>query len=422
MLMFYDLETTGLDTKHQILSACFVTTDNWFNVKKIKNFNVALNPLEIPAESAIAVNAVDITKHMIGHDNRFEDLLSEEDFAAELHEMFIATLDKGTYSLVGYNSNKFDIKHLRKVLIKYGYNPYYNYNKFGMIDILNHAKMLRIKTPTLFTDIPNLKLSSVYKHLLGKEAKGQHEAESDVLNCVELCRELKSKIEWDIVEKNAHVNNAFRLKLVRGDIIALANPYAEWLTNPNGIIKYQVHDTSNSYILLKCTEQEKLESDYEFKLISKNDFCLAKLVETGIELKEFITLENHFSSNLDSGVENFIYDVKFKDIALLASTRRKHQTNMFIQGQIATNSAVEQMIASQMFSRARPILHTNDGVQYENFLEENIHYRKFFIYYYEKYLAIEINKEYPDVDQNLPVVKLIKEYKNAYKELYDILR
>lgn len=424
MNIFYDLETTGLEMKNQILSASFILTDDDFEIIEKKNFNVALNPLEVPAESAIVVNAVDITKHMHGHSNRFEDLITEEAFAQKINRFFISTLgSKGNYNLVGYNSNKFDIKFLRKVLIKYGYNPYYNYNKFGMIDILNHIKYIKCIKPKEFAKLENLTLGNAFDHLLSKKAKGLHEAESDVISCIEIAKALKSKYKWDIIKNNSRINSLNSMKSIAGDILVLLNPYSNTATDKNGYIKYQVHDSNGNYILLKCIEKDKLTpyedgTIAEFKLITKNDFCLAKFMENKPLIDKQKSIDEYFSESPDTGVENFIYDIKWNDFDVLYDLTKALETDIEFD---PTSSKLNQIKASQIFSRARPIHHIDSGVQYDHVLEQE-EFKKFFLFYYEKYIAEEMNKEYKEVETiNSKELQLIREYKAAYKELYDKL-
>lgn len=421
MNIFYDLETTGLDSKHQILSACFVKTDDNFEITEILNFNVALNSLEIPAESAIAVNSVDITKHMIDHKNKFDNLISEEEFARQINTLFLKTLQYG-HKLIGYNSNKFDIKHIRKVLIKYGYNPYYNYNKFEMVDILNHVKYLRLTKRKIFDGIENLKLSSVFKHLIGEEAKGQHEAESDVLNCVTIAKHFVEHHNWKITERNDEVNNLFTMCVKPGDEVVLANPYSKTSKDIDAFIRYQVQDVTKNYILLKNLEPEKYENNHhgidqnDYRVINKNDFCLAKLVlDVETPIKGLKTVDQYYAEFEDKGIENFIYGIKFGGFDELARVRSHYGLDFD-----TTSNELNQIKASQIFSRVRPIRHKTNGVQYDEILETES-FRKFFVFYYDKYLKEEMDKTYPEADEKSKVIKLIRDYKSAYKELYEVL-
>ena len=414
MNIFYDLETTGISTKHQILTACFIMTDGMFNIEHVKNYKIALNPLEIPAESAIAVNSVDITKHMIDHKNKFDDLITEEQFAYELNEFFLETLGIG-YNLIGYNSNKFDIKHIRKLLIKYGYNPYYNYNKFGMIDLLNHMKYFKITKPNVL-DIDSLTLGNVYNELVGEMAVGLHDAESDVISCVKIAKVLLDKFNWNIVDKNYKTNNLFELNVNPGDIISIINPY--FSEKSEKLYDYQVHCVDKNSILLKLCDTVESKNK-NFKVVTRNDFCLAKIKLRDAEMEYTIKTTNQYYSEFpESGVENFIYSIQFKDFPALKLSGSVFDIKW-------TNSPFSQLLSSQIFTKIRPIRHTTDGLEYDSEIFEYPEIKQFFIKYYDTYLKEEMDKEYPEIDTMKTgdsVVQLIKDYKTAYKELYDNLK
>lgn len=401
MNVFYDLETTGIETKHQILSACFIKTDKDFNIKDVQNFNVALNPLEIPAESAILTNSVDIRKYFLHSKHRHPDLITEKEFADKLNTYFLGTIQKN-YNLIGYNSNKFDIQHIRKVLIKYGYSPYYKYNQFEMIDLYNHIKYISIVYPAVLRDIKDLKLGSVYQHLIKKPANSQHEADADTKVCIELAKHLKFNLDWDIVKENYKTNNIFELELSSGDIIISANPNRT-------LTKYFVHDTNKNYILLESIPKEDEES--HFRLVKSSDFTIAKKTE-GYYPGPFKTIEESFDEMPDNGVENFIYKVKFNDFEYLKKSYLKKSVDSKTCFK-DLESPVGQMKAYQEFTNNRPIKHTDNGLDVDDFSNDEI---KFMKLYYNLYLKEELEKRSDE-----PILQFLNEYKEAYLELFKSL-
>lgn len=408
MRVFYDLETSGLDTKHQILTACFILTNDIFEIDKVLNFRVALNPLEIPAESAISVNAVDITQHMLHHKNKFPDLLTEEQFALKVNALLTKYLNKDS-ALIGYNSNKFDIKHLRKVLIKWGYNPYYSYNRFPMVDLYNHIKFLKLAKPKEFVGIENLKLGSVFKQLIKKEPTHLHEAEADVHHCVDISKFLLKEFDWDIVAENHKVNNLASLELVPGDIIMIANPYEQEVTFDKCI----VHEITPSYTLLEKTILRNPEEN-KFVNVHKNDFRIGKKVGHE-ELKSPMTVDKYFASfEGNKGVESFVYHIKFDDFECLEEIRSEPGLGYLID---SNTTPLGELINSQIFTRERPIKHTEEGLVVDPLTEEE---QAFIIRHFSQYGLGE-----DDVflgEKNEDKVQLLREYKTAYKELYESLK
>lgn len=395
--IFYDFETTGLDTIHQILTACFIETDKNFNITSKRNWNVALNPLEIPSEHAINVTGIDIRNHMYEHGAKHHDLVTETQFAHELNDFLGARLFDPLSALIGYNSNKFDIKHLRKVLIKYGYNPYYNYNNFAMVDIFNHTKLLVIGS-SIPADIENLQLGTVYQKIFGRKSPNAHNAEADVMMCIEIAQRLK-KTNYDIVLNNGKTNNLFSKALKPGELVYTVNPYSE---SRKEMDKHIVHDIQKNYILLEQLDQE----EKKFRAVSRNDFCLCKTEHESIDI-DTITLEQHFASGESRGTENFIYDIKFQDFKVLADT----PYDTFI---IPMESPLDEILNSRSFTSIRPIEHHSHGFEY-NMTEDQ---KQYFLWHYETYMKKELETTYPEMNENLEAVQLVKDYKQTYKDLY----
>lgn len=403
MRLFYDLETTGLKTTNQILTACFITTDNSYNIVEICNYRIALNPLEIPAESAIAVNAVDITQHMINHTNRFSDLMTEEEFALAINEKLSNFLSEEN-SLIGYNSNKFDITFLRKVLIKWGYNPYYNFNKFPMVDLYHHISYVKLHKPYEFEGMKNSKLGTVYRQLFKEDPVVLHEAEADVLYCVKIAKFLLEKFGWDITLENNKVNNLFNGSFNKGDLIYLIDSRKR-----KGDILYTIHDINKSKVLIEHTKTKK------FSTVNKTDFALAKKIKT-VELEEFKTLDSHFStyeSTREKGVEEFVYHIQFKDFEVLANCRLDRIDD------VCSNQEdhLTDLVNSQIITRVRPIKHTDEGIEVYNMSDSQ---KKFIIRYFEKY-GLGENDSF-DGEANQDKVKLLRDYKVAYRELVESLK
>jgi len=143
MFIFYDFETSSRDLVGQILSYAFVVTDQ--QLTPIDSFTglIKLNRTQFPEVQAILTNKINITQlqqtglpeHQAAH-NIFNFLNS-----------LVAQYKQCT--LVGFNSNQFDLSFLRNLLIRYGFNPYFK-GKINNLDILHWTQYLAFQHPQSF--------------------------------------------------------------------------------------------------------------------------------------------------------------------------------------------------------------------------------------------------------------------------------
>lgn len=405
--IFYDFETAGLNTFNQILTACFIITDNEFNILEKYNYKIGLNSLSLIDPSALIANQIDVRDHFLENETVAPLLISEEEFAEQVNLLLTETLGTGNYRLCGYNTNKFDIKFLRTLLIKYGYNPYYNYNQFEMIDLYVIAQYLKCFDSPLLKDCENLKLGTIVSKL-GIEVPGgtMHEAETDVLATINFAAKIAEK--YSIPSLARDCNNAFDYGLFAQDVIQLHN-------NPD---EYLVHDINQKYILLENLTEEK---NYPFKLITRNDFCVIQYRNAEqSKIRPRITIKEYFENrDTEVGVqepEANIYTLRFDDIPKLRDARFSTADKISADW---NNNHVTKLTASLRFNRARHIKHTLNGILLHE-LDQNE--KDFFCYYYETYnkytdRAIDDNSE-----EETEVTKAVKDYIKTYGEIYEFCK
>ena len=143
MYIFYDFETSSRELIGQIISYAFVVTDKDLN--PIQEFTglVKLNRLQCPEVDAILINKVNI-------DSLQEQGDSEYDAAHKIHHFLNSMINEyGSCTLVGFNSNQFDLSFLRLTFIRYGLNPYFK-GKLKNSDILHWSRYLAFFYPDMF--------------------------------------------------------------------------------------------------------------------------------------------------------------------------------------------------------------------------------------------------------------------------------
>ena len=101
------------------------------------------NRMELPACGAILVNQLSIQRCM-------NDGQRECDAAITIHQFLQqCTQDHGHVPLVGFNSARFDFKHVEKLLLKHGLSPTF-YGKITSLDIYQYSKYCALTEPDKF--------------------------------------------------------------------------------------------------------------------------------------------------------------------------------------------------------------------------------------------------------------------------------
>lgn len=196
--IFFDLETTDLNTVGQILNYAFVEIDESWNLRSCLRGTIKVSRLQLPNPYAICANRVDIIEH-----NKTAD--ATEPVALSKIQKYISDIvEWDDVRLVGYNSNKFDVPYLRTSMIRNGLNPYFcGTIKYG--DVIHVVRKLANENPEFYEKLikkengePSFKLESVAKSfdLLSKEQ--DHESLSDVMLTIKVAQHLADNFGVDV--------------------------------------------------------------------------------------------------------------------------------------------------------------------------------------------------------------------------------
>ena len=324
--IFFDLETTDLNTVGQILNYAFVEVNDDWSIQSKLTGTVKISRTQLPDPYAILATKLDVIKHN-------EESTDPEHIAvAKIQKYLQSVIEKDQVKLIGYNSNIFDVPYLRTSMIRNGLNPYFggclNYG-----DVLHAVKRLCCDNE----DFVNLleknennrtvyKLESVLKSLglLNIDETQEHESLADVLLTIKLAKHLSDNYNLDI--RNYH---SYEVKKNRFDVVKVF-PFID--ENGN-----KVSDEYCYYAVLEQNKNQalwinlkKFEEGLEKKSVSwynkttssffvkeyLNDDRLKSRASVAKRELSHITLENFFPpKNCD--IEQFIYMMPIGDISAL---------------------------------------------------------------------------------------------------------
>jgi hypothetical protein len=183
MYIFYDFETSSRELVGQILSYSFIVTDKSLTQLEELNGLIRLNRLQVPEKGAILTNRINISMLQEKGDTEYEAANKIHTFLSKC----VQTYKKCT--LVGFNSNQFDLSFLRNTLIRYGINPYYG-GKLQNLDILHFAQHVAfqntekfpwIKTDSKKSSYYSFKLEDIASEFGLLQEAQSHDAREDVL-------------------------------------------------------------------------------------------------------------------------------------------------------------------------------------------------------------------------------------------------
>lgn len=133
--VFYDFETSSLSLSGQVISYCFLALSNDGSLLQELSGLVTLTRCELPDLDALL-----ITRLSIQHLHQYGK--PEPTVALEIFTFLFNLIEAhGKIVLCGYNSNQFDLKFLRSLLIRHGLNPYF-YGKIEYRDVLHWVRYL----------------------------------------------------------------------------------------------------------------------------------------------------------------------------------------------------------------------------------------------------------------------------------------
>ncbi len=143
MLLFYDFETSSREFIGQILSYAFVITTPSLNIQSHIEGTIKLNRTQCPDVDAILTNKLNIEDLQEHGDTEFKAAHKIHAFISELINQY------KTVTLIGFNSNSFDLNFLRNLFIRNGLNPYFKGALLNK-DILHWSQYLAFYFPDTF--------------------------------------------------------------------------------------------------------------------------------------------------------------------------------------------------------------------------------------------------------------------------------
>jgi DNA polymerase III epsilon subunit-like protein len=332
--IFFDLETSDTNPIGQILNYSFILVDRELNLIDELNGEIRVSCLQLPTPGAILANKTDILEH------QQRASLAEHEAMRQIFEFIKKSLpQKGSLALVGYNSNKFDLVHLRTALIRNGFNPYFG-GQLVYRDLLHAVRKLACcdsKFPRLASrsslpgEAPRLSLSletvaTAFGLLDGPQS---HHSRADVLLTIELARILKKQFALDIISFEAYEPLSFHKGESRGKVaVSLAPNYD--LESGTQITRtpFAILDSNNRYALWIDLERYKAghgERSINWFNPAIHHFFVQNEIEAPVEeavvseaLNKFahIKLSNFFSDSV-CDIEQDIYRVDFDGMEAL---------------------------------------------------------------------------------------------------------
>lgn len=193
MFIFYDFETSSRELLGQILTYSFFLVSDNYDILDELSGQIRLNRTQIPEIEAILTNRINI-------DHLQANGQAEYEAAADIFHFLDRIVKKhGSASLVGYNSNQFDLGFLRNLCINYGLNPYFS-GKLHNLDLLHYAQSVAFHSPDMFPWVKTeTERSSYYSFRLEDLSHGfslldgaqTHDARDDVLLTIRLAQVLE---------------------------------------------------------------------------------------------------------------------------------------------------------------------------------------------------------------------------------------
>lgn len=171
-LLFFDLETTGLDkNRHTILEIAIVKTDFWGNV--LFSYQTKIKPsaadLAVASKKALEINGY--------NEEDWKRALSPDDAAKQI----VAHFSEGKWVLAGQNIGGFDIPFLQAFLKRQGYDYRVGRRHIDTMSLaIEHLIPCGLKSVSLVNIRKALKIHTGVAH----------SAMADTLACVQVYRKL----------------------------------------------------------------------------------------------------------------------------------------------------------------------------------------------------------------------------------------
>ena len=222
--VFYDFETTGLDTKFSqpIQIAAIAVDENFELIDDPVNVRCKLKDGIIPNPSALLV-----------HKTPIDILKNEQSFYNMMDFIYTKFTSWGPAIFIGYNSIRFDEEVLRSSFFQSLYDPYLtNTNKNSRTDLFkivlgsSALKETILNIPITDKGKPSYKLENIAKNN-GVEHLSAHDALSDVYATLGIAKIIKNKAPeyWDECMK-IHSHKSLIEYLMTDDYFFAASEHA----------------------------------------------------------------------------------------------------------------------------------------------------------------------------------------------------
>lgn len=316
--VFYDLETTDTNPIGQILNLAFIVVDESWNIIDECCLDLKISRLQLPRAMAIMANNIDVIKHQSETQYTEKDgLLILFNFLRDLKEKY------GYLNLIGFNSNKFDLRYLRTSLLRIGLSPYFM-GKVFYRDLYQAVKFLAINHPEW----------KVFKHpreerfSLSLEATATglgilntiqtHNSRDDVILTIDLAKELFNRFGFDIRDFDSYQPRQIQV----GSSALIKDIYVneEIQLVENEMYLLDQNDRSSLWVDIKKFNDTKDKSSCYYFTKSTNSLFLKNQIDTKYpEIKETLKLLNlnNFFTRSDCDLEQDIYRLDFKGLDLL---------------------------------------------------------------------------------------------------------
>jgi len=320
MYVFFDLETSDINTIGQILNYCFIAVDEDFHEISECSGLVKISKLQLPMPGAILANRINVLEHQT------LAAASEKQACKQIFDYLtgLAGRSQKLY-LVGFNSSKFDIPYLRTSLIRNGLNPYFS-KKISYLDLFLTAKWLAVSAPEFpyldLSDNPkrgkSFKLESLSKAFGTLSGIQTHESKDDVRLTIELAKVFQKRFGLRLDKFDCYQLAGKQ----RGEVweeISLAQN--SWACQKRQIMLLDANHRSALWVDLDKFEHGKgKESVSWYTMATSPCFTNGRKILSRTEsakkaLTEFAALNvNNFFEPTVCDIEQNIYNLDFDDI------------------------------------------------------------------------------------------------------------
>ena len=335
--VFYDLETTDTVPIGQILNFCFIEVDHSYKPLNVLSERVRISRLQLPRAAAILANGIDVLKHQEATS------LVERDASQKIVQFLGKVLQRNGETpvpLIGFNSSRFDLLHLRTTLMRNGLNPYFG-KQLLYRDVLLAARKLYISR----ADFPapsvmdqgkervslSLENLSMAFGILGKGQVQSHESEADVKLTIELAKILEQSYGLNVRAFNAYEGEALH-RAPRGAVFSLKElRYEVGASARFSTVPLTLLDANHRAALWIDLERYKTDqgqgSIRYFQPKTHPFFCegeqlddaaLNEKARQALQKFEGVNVNNFFRKS-DCDIEQDIYRLDFSDLEALFS-------------------------------------------------------------------------------------------------------